>query len=60
MEGAKQHASNNADGGIKGCDAREVDIAMIILHVVVIILLIGNIVFVGYCLHQNKVKSVRS
>ena len=40
---------------------KEVDIVMIVLHGVVIILLIGNIAFVGYCMHQNKVqKTVKS
>ena len=34
---------------------------MIVLHGIVIILLIGNMAFVGYCMHQNKVqKKVKS
>ena len=43
------------------CDAKKVDIVMRVLQGVAIILLIGNIAFVGYCMHQNKVqKKVKS
>ena len=43
------------------CDAKKVDIVMRVLQGVAIILLIGNIAFVGYCMHQNKVqKTVKS